>query len=206
MLTGPKIKLAVDLHRLERFFPMDLHLREGFDYDWIIDREKYEAVAHLLSAYNITHDPVIREMCFIFLWIEKETQAGEEKGNFQGKFYQMQAELDALKDYLMRNRVTSISFQGDYERNKPGEELILREDINIDRICDGIRSVFNEEFHSDKARRRTKGLTAWQKRKMIKIRNKILNYFTAVPMLDELSLEEQNQLIDDISRMAGLPE
>jgi hypothetical protein len=107
---------------------------------------------------------------------------------------------------LLNHRITSISLNGDYERNKPGEELILREDVNIDRICDGIRSVFNEEFHHDKQRRRTKGLTAWQKRKMIKIKNKILNYFTSVPMLDELSLEEQNQLIDDISRMAGLPE
>jgi len=118
----------------------------------------------------------------------------------------MLAELDGLKGYLMTNRVTSISFRGDYEKNKPGEEFVLQENINIDRICDGIRSVFRDEFGQDKERRRSKGLRAWQRRKMIRIRNNILNYFTSITELDELSLDEQNLLIDRISDLAGLPE
>jgi hypothetical protein len=204
MLRGPKIKLAIDLQKLDKYFPIDFHLQEGFDYDWIIDRDKYDEMAGLLKEYGIADDKITREFCFILLWIEKETQAGEERENLQGKFYRMQAELDSLNDYLMQKRITSITLHGDYKRNKPGEELTLRDDITIDRICDGIRSVFNDEFHHDKQRRKTKGLTAWQRRKMIKIRNNMLNYFTSVPELDKLSLEEQNYFIDQVSELAGM--
>jgi hypothetical protein len=204
MQTGPKINLAIDLHRIDKYFPLDYNVEEGFDYNIIIDRFKYDEVATLLKDYRISEDQVIREICFILQWIEKETQAGEERDNRSGKFYQMWNELDNLKAYLMKTRITSISFNGEYGRNKPGDELIIGEDINIDRICDGIRSVFRDEFHHDKHRRKTKGLTAWQKRKMIRIKNNILNYFTSVPRLDDLSLEEQNELITRLEGLAGI--
>ena len=205
MQTGPKIKLAVDLHRIDKYFPLDNNLEGSFDYNMIIDRKRYDDVAALLKKFDISEDVVIREICFILLWIEKETRAGDGQDDNSGKFYQMWDELDNLKDYLMKNRITSISFSGEYERNKPGEEFTLNEDINIDRICDGIRSIFRDEFHHDKQKRKSKGLTAWQRRKMIRIRNNFLNYFSAVPKLDDLSLEDQNHLIDTISDLAGIP-
>ena len=204
MPNGPKIKLAIDLHRIDRYFPLDKNIRESFDYNMIIDRSKYEEVADLLQEYGVNEDQVVREVCFILLWMEKELQSGSEHNNDSGKFYQMWVELDHLQNYFLKNRITTISFSGESGRNKPSEELIISEDINIDRICDGIRTVFREEFHYDKQRRRTKGLTAWQRRKMIKIRNNILNYLTTVPVLDELSLEEQSELIVTLSGLAGL--
>jgi len=206
MLTGPKIKLAVNLHRLDKYFPLEMHLKEAFDYDWIVDRDRYEQVAYLLKRFAVKDDHIIRECCFILLWIKKETQAGEERGNIKGKFYQMQDELDKLKEYLLNNRVTSVTFKGEVQRNKAGEELTLCEDINIDRLCDGVRTIFRHEFSQDKEKRRSKGLTAWQRRKMVKISNNILNYFTSVPGLDKLTLEEQHDFIEKLSEMAGLPD
>ncbi len=204
MLKGPKIKLSVDLHKLDKYFPMDMHLKEGFDYDWIIDRDHFNKVAAMLNEYRITDEKRISEFCFIFLWLEKETQAGEERGNLQGKFYRMQAELDQLHDYFLRFRITSITLKGEIKKHSPGEEFTITEDIIIDRICDGIRHEFQEDFKQDKEKRRTKGLKEWQRRKMVKIRNKILNYFASVPELDSLSLEDQNDLIEKISILAGL--
>jgi len=204
MPNGPKIKLAIDLQRIDRFFPFDKDFRESIGLSMIIDRSRYDEVAGLLSEYNVVEDQTIREICFVLIWMAKELQADKEQHNDSGKFMQMWIELDNLQDYFLKNRITAISFRGESGRNKQGEELTLEEDINIDRICDGIRTVFREEFHHDKQRRRTKGLTAWQRRKMIKIRNNILNYFTAIPSLDELSLEEQNELITQLSGLAGI--
>ncbi len=205
MQTGPKIKLAVDLHRIDKYFPLDYNLQGSFDYNMIIDRKRYDEVAALLKKFDVSEDVVIREICFILLWIEKETRAGDGQHDPSAKFYQMWDELDNLKDYLMKHRITSISFRGEYERNKASEAFTLKEDINIDRICDGIRSIFRDEFHHDKQKRKSKGLTAWQRRKMIRISNNFLNYFSAVPKLDDLSLEDQNQLIVTISDLAGIP-
>lgn len=205
MQTGPKIKLAVDLHRIDKYFPLDNSMEGVFDYDMIIDRQCYDEVKTILSEFDVSEDPVIREICFIIQWIEKETQSGDERDNTTGKFYQMWVELDMLREYLMKNRITAISLYGESKRGNPSEEIMIREDINIDRICDGIRSIFRDEFHHDKIRRRTKGLTAWQRRKMIRIKNNILNYFTSVPSLDDLSLEEQNELIGRLEGLAGLP-
>jgi hypothetical protein len=56
----------------------------------------------------------------------------------------------------------------------------------------------------DQSRRRTKGQKAWQRRKMVQVSNKILNYFTSIPTLDDLSLEEQNELISRMAELAGL--
>jgi hypothetical protein len=206
MPTGPKVNLAVDLHKIDRYFPINFNVQGGFNYEMIIDRQKYDDVEKLLDEYDISDDRIIREFCFILLWIEKETLGGDDLDNLSGKYYQMWVELDNLKKYLMHHRITSISFHGEYERNKPGKTLTLKEEINIDRICDGVRSIFRDEFHTDKQRRTTKGLTNWKRRKMVKVKNNILNYFTSIPNLDELSLEEQNELIGKLSGLAGLPE
>lgn len=205
MQTGPKIKLAVDLHRIDKFFPLDYNSQGGFHYDMIIDRKRYDEVAALLIEYDISEDQAIQEICFILLWIEKETQSGDDKDNYSGKYYQMWVELDKLKQYLMNNRITSISFKGEYERNKPNEVITLQEEINIDRVCDGIRSIFRDEFNNDKQRRGKKGLRTWKRKKMIRVKNNILNYFTTIPSLDELSLEDQYYLIDKLSDLAGIP-
>jgi len=206
MQTGPKIKLAVDLHRIDKFFPLDYNAQGGFDYNMIIDRKRYDEVADLLFEYGISEDQTIREICFILLWIEKETRSGDDKENSSGKFYQMWVELDELKQYLLNNRITAISFRGEYERNIPNEGVTLKEEINIDRVCDGIRSIFRDEFNHDKQRRGKKGLRNWKRKKMIRIKNNILNYFTTIPHLDELSLEDQNDLIGKLSGLAGTPE
>jgi hypothetical protein len=206
MQTGPKIRLAIDLHRIEKYFRLDYNIQGGFDYDMIIDRNRYNDLAALLNEYHIKEDGIILEVCFILLWIEKEIKAGADQDNYSGEFNQMWIELDNLKDYLMNNRITAISFRGEYERNQSGEEIILKEDINIDRICDGIRSIFRDEFKSDKQTRRKKSLRTWKRRKLILVKNNILNYFTAIPELDDLSLEDQNNFISKLTDLAGLPE
>lgn len=206
MQTGPKVKLAIDLHKIGRYFPLVYSLQGGFDYDLKIGRQQYDEVEALLMEYDISEDRVIHEFCFILFWIKNEIQADDDGDIYPGKFYQMWVELDNLKQYLTNHRITSISFHGEYERNKPGRTLTLKEEINIDRLCDGIRSVFREEFKSDKQRRTTKGQRNWQKRRMIMIRNNILNYLTTIPVLDALSLEDQNHLIDRLSELAGLTE
>jgi hypothetical protein len=204
MLIGPKIKLAVDLHRMARFFPLGDAVEGGWDYDMVVERERCDAITALLRNYKIDEDRIIREFCFILLWIEKETHEGEDQPHFPGKYYRMRTELDNLKQYLMNHRITSVVFRGEYEKNKPGGEFIMEEEVNIDRLCDGIRTVFREEFSQDLQKRKSKGLTNWKRRKMFRLRNNILNYFTVIPEIDELSLEEQNELIDQIAVMAGI--
>lgn len=204
MLTGPKIKLAVDLHRMAKFFPLGDAMRDGWDYELVVGRERCNEVSALLRKYNIDDERIIREFCFIILWIEKETHEGEDQPNFPGKYFKMRTELDNLKEYLMKHRITTVVFKGEYEKNKPGEEFIIEEDVNIDRLCDGIRSVFRDEFSHDVQKRKSKGLTNWKRRKMFRLRNNILNYFTIVPEIDDLSLEEQNELIDEMAAVAGL--
>ena len=206
MQKGPKVKLAIDLQKIDRYFPLDADLSEGLEINLLIDRHRYDEVEALLAEYNLATDQVIHEFCFVLLWIERETQAVSDPANYSGKLYQMWTELDNLKQYLLHHRITSISFHGEYERHRPGKTLVIKEGINIDRICDGIRSVFRDEFNNDSQRRKTKGQRAWQRRKMMQVKNNILNYFTTIPQIDELSLEEQNELIDNLSRMAGLPE
>jgi hypothetical protein len=82
-----------------------------------------------------------------------------------------------------------------------GNAIELTDEINIDRICDGLRTVFREEFDQKRNKRRKKGLTAWQNRKLARIRVRILKYLTQIPELDELSLEEQNDLIEALLRV-----
>lgn len=206
MMPGPKVKIAVDLQKISRYFPVNLNAAGSVDYDLIIDRSLYDDMEMLMNQYDISEDRIIHEFCFIHLWIEKEIQSNDSVEDQSGKLYHMWVEIDKLKQYLVSHRITSVSFHGEYERNKPGKTLVLKEEINIDRLCDGIRSIFREDFLQDKNRRRTKGQRAWQRRRMVKVSNRILNYFTSIPELDELSLEEQNMLIGKLALMAGLPE
>jgi hypothetical protein len=83
-------------------------------------------VAAILVEYGISDEQVTMELCFILLWIDKETRASDELPNFPGKFHQMWIELDNLKDYLLKNRITSVSFRGEYGKNEPGENSPLR--------------------------------------------------------------------------------
>jgi len=205
MQTGPKVKLAIDLHKIDKYFPLDFNLQEGLDYDMKIDRQRYDELEALLNEYDISESRIIQELCFIILWIEKEMQAGDDQDNYSGGYYQMWVELDNLKHYLMNNRITSIIFKGEYARNKPGKAFAIKEEINVDRLCDGIRSIFRDEFHNDKQRRGKAGQRTWKKRKMVLVKNNILNYFTTIPGLDILSLEDQNCIIGKLSNLAGIP-
>jgi hypothetical protein len=202
MPSIPQVKLSVDLHKIGQYFPFDAS--KGINHDFFIERQYYNEIESLLDDYGISDEKIIKEFSFMLLWIEDQIQADDHIDNPSGKLYHMWMELDNLKHYLMHHRITSISLHGEYERNKPGKTLSIREEINIDRLCDGIRSIFREDFMHDKNRRRTKGQKAWQRRKMVQVSNNILNYFTTIPTLDDLSLEEQNELIGRIAELAGL--
>jgi hypothetical protein len=201
MALAPKIHLAVDLQKLDKLLPLVKGAKDGIELDLMIERERFDAVAELLTEYGIANGPVVQEFCYVLLWIEYMTGSGPDKSSY----HSMWNELVNLKQYLLTHRVTSITLKGEAERDKPGEELVLKEEINLDRICDGLRTVFREEFDHDRPGRRTKGQTSWQRRRMIKVRNNILNYFTTVRDLDELDLQELNQLIDALSELAGTP-
>jgi len=210
MQTGPKIKLAVNLHRMDRYFPLDYDIEGGYDYDRVIDRKLYDDLAAILKEYNVNDDYTLQEFCFIIGWMERQVGSWNGNGNGNGitksKYEQMSDEIDRLNEYLTRHRIISVTFRGEYMKLKAGEELTMKEDINIDRVCDGLRVVFKEEFATDREKRRSKGFRAWQRRKMIRIRNHFFNYFTTIPQLDELSLEEQNELIDRLALLVGLGE
>jgi hypothetical protein len=202
MLKGPKIKLAVDIKRIDRYFPLDHERLEGFDFDITIDRQRYVTVAALLQEYGVSEEKIIQEICFIISWIEAELKIVDSPEGLHSKFYQMRKELDELQHYLLIHRITSISFRGESGRKNEGEEFIMYEEINIDRVCDGLRTTFREEFDADKSKRKTKGLTAWRRRKLDRVRNNFLNYLTSIQELDELSLEDQSELI---GKLINLP-
>jgi hypothetical protein len=198
MLKGPKIKLAVDLNRISEYFPLGEAVQEGFGFDLVVERPEYEAMAGILADHGVAEERIILEFCFLRLWVMDETGMGE--GTRFGRFQRMRAELAELNQYLISHRITKVTFSGTSGRDKGEEEYQLKEDVNIDRLCDGLRCIFKEDFEMDPSRRKSKGMAAWRRRKMEKVRNSFLNYFTAVPELDKLSLEEQNELIDRITQ------
>jgi len=205
MVAGPKVKIAADLHRIEKYFKLENGQQNDFDYNLIIDRQRYDEVVDLLDGFKVDSDQVAHDLCFIILWIEKETETKKIDPESTNKYHQMWDEVEGLRNYLLGNRVTSISFDGEYERNNPGQTFILREEINIDRICDGLRTIFRKEFNADQSKGRKKGMRTWKRRKMTKARNNILNYFTSNPDLDDLPLEDQNHIIDRLASLAGIP-
>jgi len=205
MQTGPKVKLTVDLHKIDRYFPLDFNSQGVFDYEMIIDRQRYDEVEALLGEFDISDPRIIQEFCFIILWIKREIHEGDERDNYSGKYYQMRFELDNLKHYLVKHRITAITFHGEYERNKPGKTLTMREETNIDRICDGLRSIFRKEFSLDSQKKKKSGLRDWKRKKMMQVKNNLLNYLETIPRLDSLALDDQNNFIDKLSELAGLP-
>ena len=206
MAPVPQVRLTVDLQKINRYFPLEFTAEGRLDYDMVIDRPRYDRIETFLRKYGIAGSQVVQEYCFIILWIEKYTGIFDEEDNLRGKFYQMWLEVDHLKEYLLKHRITSIVLKGEGARNKPGPSFTLREEINIDRICDGIRTVFRDEFDHDKANRRSKGQRTWKKRKMIKVRNRVMNYLNASPHANLLSLEDQSDIIAELAALADCQE
>lgn len=198
----PIVKLAVDLQKIEKYFLLDHSPQGGFDYDLIIDRQRYDQVEDLLEEYDIADPDIVQEFCFIILWVEKELGVIDDLHSISGKYRQMWLEIDSLKDYLLKHRITGLTFEGEHKRNKPGNPLTIKEEINIDRLCDGIRSVFRDEFQNDESKRMSKGRRKWKRRKMVKIRNNIMNYFTSIPGSDFLSLDQESDIIERLTAMA----
>jgi hypothetical protein len=203
MKTGQRIKLILDFPKMEKYFSLDETAEGGHAYHCYIDHKRFLQVESLLKEFDIYNGRVIHEFCFIILWIEKEIRASDDQDNLLGKHYQMWLELDELKQYLMKHRITSVSFRGEYEKNKPGKAITLKEEHNIDRICDGIRAIFKNEFNYDNLRYRKRGQTNWKRKMMEKVKNNMLKYMETIPDLDILSLEDQNYIIGKLAAMAG---
>ena len=204
MLTGPNIKIAADLLKMDRYFSLDYHPDQGFR-DMIIDRQRFERVSALLKdkEFSIKDPKIIHEFCFIILWIEEEISARDEKGTHSGKHYQMQSELDNLNKYFHNHRITSVSFTGDYGKNKPGETFTMKDPTNIDRVCDGIRSIFEDEFNQEETKKGRGRQTAWKKKRMSLVKDRILHYLESVPDLDSLNLETQFYIIGRLAALSG---
>jgi hypothetical protein len=203
---NPVIKLRVDLSLLGKYFQLNHHLPGGFEHYLKIDRQRHDEILGLLNDYNVPAGGITHDLCFIVLWIEKEIEAIDDQDQHAKEFREMWEELDGLKDYLVKYRITSVKFEGESERDLPGESFIMKQMTNIDRLCDGIRSVFKDEFHHDKQKRKARGQRAWKRRKMEPVKNSILNWMLTVPELDILELEEQNEIIEKLGVLAGLPE
>ena len=203
MPTGPYLKLSIDLHEMDKYFQMDYNLEGGLDYELVIDRKRYHEAEKLLKELQVTNRQTIQEFCYIILWIEKEIQVADQPDATFGKYRQMLAELDVLNQYLIHHRITEISLSGEIEKNKPDGELILKDPMNIDRICDGLRSVFRKEFHEKSECKSKAGLLAWKKKKMAQVKNAVMKYLDSIHQLESLSLESQFYIIGKLAALAG---
>jgi hypothetical protein len=203
MQKGPYIKLAIDLHEMDKFFHLDYNLEERLDYDLIIDRRRFDETGELLKELKITNRQTIQEFCFVILWIEKEIQVNDHPDSGFGKYKQMLEELADLNQYLMNHRITGISLSGEYEKDKPGQDLILKDPMNIDRICDGFRSIFSKEFHHKQDCKAKAGQIAWKKKKMAQVKNALLKYLDSIPKLESLSFETHFYIIGKLAALAG---
>jgi hypothetical protein len=201
---GPQVILAVDLGRMEKHFPPDMILNHGKAGILRIDRNRYDQVEKIMARVGVKEERIVHEICYILLWMEEEILHASDPGNPEGEFNRMWTEIERLQDFLLTHRVTSIILKGEMTRDDQEKPFVVNNDINIDKVCDGIRSAFRDEFNHDKKKRRSKGRTAWQRRKMVKVRNMFLNYLATVPELDALSLEKQSTLFDKIAGIPGL--
>jgi hypothetical protein len=200
---GPQVTLSVDLVRMEKHFPPGMLLNHGKAGILRIDRNRYDLVEEMMAKSGISDEKVVHEICYILLWMEEEILHASDPGNPEGEFNRMWMEIEQLQDFLLTHRVTSITLEGEMTRDDPGKPFVVKEEINIDKVCDGIRSAFRDEFNHGKKKRRSKGRTAWQRRKMVKVKNMFLNYLN-VTELDTLSLEKQSGLFDRLAGMLGL--
>lgn len=203
MPTGPYIKLAVDLHELDRYFPLDKNLEGGLEYDLIIERKRFDEVAAMLHEFKVSNRQTVQEFCYIVLWISAELDAlSSNEGRF-GKYRHMWDELTDLKEYLLHNRVTGITLTGEQVNDQPAESITLSDGMNIDRICDGLRSVFRKEFQDKSDGKGKAGLASWKRKRMGLIRDSVLKYLDSVPKLNSLPLESQYYIIGKLAAMAG---
>jgi hypothetical protein len=203
MPLGPYIKLAVDLHELDRYFPLDKNLEGGLDYELIIDRKRFEEVAEMLQEFKVSNRQAVQEFCYIILWIAAEMDALDAHEGRFGKYRQMWDELADLKEYLLHNRVTGITLTGESENDQPADSITLSDGMNIDRICDGLRSVFRKEFQDKGDGKGKAGQAAWKRKRMGLIRDSVLKYLDSVPKLEFLPLESQYYIIGKLAAIAG---
>lgn len=201
---GPQVTLTVDLGKMENHFAPDMMLNHGKAGMLVIDRNRYDRIEEIMAGVEISDTKILHEIGYILLWMEEEIQHASDAGNPEGEFNRMWTEIEQLQDFLLNHRITSIALQGEMSREDPGKAFVVRDVINIDKICDGIRSAFRDEFNHSKKKRRSKGRTAWQRRKMVRVRNLFLNYLVTVPELDALSLEQQSELFDRLAAILGL--
>lgn len=200
---GPQVTLSVDLVRMEKHFPPGMLLNHGKAGILRIDRNRYGQVEKILARVDISEARTVHEMCYVLLWMEEEILHASDPNNPEGEFNRMWSEIEQLQDFLLSHRVTSITLKGEMTRDDTGKPFVVKNNINIDKICDGIRSAFRDEFNHDKKKRRSKGRTAWQRRKMVVVRNMFLNYMVSDPALDALSLEHQSELFKKLVTILG---
>ena len=200
---GPVQKLAVDIQKLEKYFPLGYGLGTGPKNHLQINRQVFEKVQGLLADFDVYDPAVAQEFCFILLWIEEELVAGADRDDPSGKYYLMWKELNELRDYFQHHRITSVHFKGEYAKNQPGEELSLHHPHNIDRLCDGIRWAFNNEFQNKKAKKGRFGHASWERKKMSAIKHNFIEYLDAIKELEARSFESYFYIIGYISALAG---
>lgn len=192
------IKIKIDIKNIEKYFPLDYNLEGGLSYKMKIEKQRFEKVKVLLKEFNISNPHIIHEFCFIILWIEEEIQADKNKNFISGEFYRIWIELDKLKQYLQNNMIVSVSLKGE-----TSPEYTLKEGYNIDRICDGLRTTFRNEFQYKRSKKKPGGLSKWKGIKMKMIKGKIMHYLGSLPKLDSLSLNSQYYIIGFLSAFAG---
>lgn len=203
MPSSLSFKLAIDLQKIDQYFRLD-HTSDGeLLYKMKIDNTRYHQIEALLKKFDISDTLILHELCFILLWLETEIKVYDGGKNPSRKYNQMQTELDNLNQYLMNNRITAVNFSGEYEKNKQSEIFTLKEDINIDRICDGIRSIFQKEFDKEKTKKTNGGQSSWKMKKMSKFKNNMLKYMDSIPGLEVLSLETHLYIIGVVASLAG---
>jgi hypothetical protein len=203
-IPGPQVALSIDMHAMESHFPPGRILDNGDSGRLLIDKQKFEKVAALANSFKLPDKGLIHNFAYILLWIEAEVITAADNGNAGSQFNKMWTELEKLRDYLLTHRITSVKLQGEVKRDQPGKPFVMTEEINIDRLCDAIRTAYRDEFNHDRNNGTGKGKRAWQKRKLVKVRNRFMNYLAAVPELDSLSLEQQSRLFNGLTAIAGL--
>lgn len=203
MSSQYRTKLVVDLKKMGHYFRLEYNPEGQLQYQLLVDNTRFHLVEELLIEFRIPKALTVHEFCFIILWLQAEIQVYDEKNSHSGKFLRMQTELYNLNQYLLNNRITSICLSGEYEKNKASEMFIIREDINIDRLCDGIRSIFIKEFTEDKTKKTNGGQSSWKRKIMSKFKNGMLRYMDSIPALESLSLETQFYIIGYLAALAG---
>ena len=83
------MKLAVDLQKIEKYFPLERDPRGGLRFELIIDRHRFDDVKSILSGNGITDPQFVQEFCFIVLWIENYIGKFDGAENYPEEFHRM---------------------------------------------------------------------------------------------------------------------